>query len=214
MQDRLVVRFQPLRPPGLEPAAEPAVASEASGAFMDTIPPPIIEHILSQLLHVCGSPGAVRIDCLHYLLTASRTSLSMHTLPAQVVCAMCVCRSWYAAGGVVFNAAMASASLQLRCTLPTQQCVSGAAVFACCEEGLGEGPLSMEECVALSVPHPRIWVTNFKRNGYMVMFCCSCLRETCLIGSERRFELTTRTHLTHVSHSSQLQSLPSEFAAF
>eukprot|EP01043_Picozoa_sp_COSAG02_P022936 COSAG02_NODE_1208_length_13883_cov_54.757998_15_plen_93_part_01 len=74
----------------------------------------------------------------------------MHTLPAQVVCAMCVCRSWYAAGGVVFNAAMASASLQLRCTLPTQQCVSGAAVFACCEEGLGEGPLSMEECVAFS----------------------------------------------------------------
>ena len=81
----------------------------------------------------------------------------MHTLATQVVCAMCVCRSWYGAGGVVFNAAMASASLQLRCTLPTEQRVCGAAVLACCKEGLEEGPRSMEECVALSVHTRGFW---------------------------------------------------------
>ena len=33
--------------------------SGSSSAFVDTMPPPIIEHIMHQLLHECSQPGAV-----------------------------------------------------------------------------------------------------------------------------------------------------------
>ena len=62
----------------MEPAAEPEVAAESSCGFVDTIPSPIIEHILSQLLLVCDSPGAVRRDWLPTLLCGHFVSLTVN----------------------------------------------------------------------------------------------------------------------------------------
>ena len=70
MQDRLVVNFELLKSPRAKPEAdtEPdvSVSLTPSSGFADTVPPPILEHIMSQLLDVCESPGAVRI--YQYLL--------------------------------------------------------------------------------------------------------------------------------------------------
>jgi hypothetical protein len=77
-----VVTFKRFRPPW-EPEPEPAAHTEpevavppapAVSALLDTLPPPILEHILSQLLHACDSPGAVRILEAHFA-AVSRVSL-------------------------------------------------------------------------------------------------------------------------------------------
>lgn len=97
--------------------------------------------------------GGALCSCFEGL---TRRSVS-HRAVSQLVAAMCVCRSWHAAGGAVFNAALVSATGALRCVLP--RCVLPAEpgdpgaeyryeTFAHCNEGLGDGPASMEECVA------------------------------------------------------------------
>ena len=67
MQDRVVLNFKCLEPPPVAAAAaaaadisEPEVGALGS-EFVDTMPPPIVEHIMSQLLYECDSPGTVRI---------------------------------------------------------------------------------------------------------------------------------------------------------
>lgn len=61
VQDRVVLHFKRLEPPPPPAAdAEPEVAGGALGSgFVDTMPPPIVEHIMSQLLYECDSPGMV-----------------------------------------------------------------------------------------------------------------------------------------------------------
>ena len=76
VQERLVVTFKRLKLAS-EPEPEPELAARtapevavptapAATDLLDTLPPPILEHILSQLLHACNSPGAVCI-CDAYL---------------------------------------------------------------------------------------------------------------------------------------------------
>lgn len=156
----------------------------------------------------------------------SRVSLSMHAL-TQVVCAMCVCRSWYAAGSVIFNAAITSAAQSLRCALPIVRDGSGVDGFACCEEGLGDGPVSMDEyvnhCVSFIVGrfHRRQLPIacnplhsgggRFYAENDLLCYFRSC--DARPVHKERRLGLTMHTRLAPVFRSFQLRLSPSEFFA-